>query len=255
MATQNTSIMIQLYLLSALSIVCLLFIQGAHSDLSTSLQRHKVSPDLISTANLDVLEVEIKNKKLKPGDNVPVKTFQDFFTHPSNKFLWNSGTGYFYSIFLLDLDRRPTQGSNKTQLYNLFTVINVPGNSISSGQNIAVFDKPEVECEAGKSHRILLLAALQRSIIEISDVVSVSSPAGYSKKRENFDLKNFLIQQQLEPYAANIFLAQGESGGVCSGASATSKLALTTTSSLLYVTIFITTTLLASSYSHLYTKL
>lgn len=190
----------------------------ADSPLLTSMQRLKISPDIVNIYDdTGVIKVELHGNIVKPGDQVPARHFKDL---NMAKITWESDDySVPHTLFLFDLDRKP--GSNSTQnIYNQYTSLNIPGNIINQGQAIVAFDTPTVPCQQSAKHRILMLAFKQHQNIDISDVAYISAPSGHSPKRENFKLKEFIERHRLGLDAANVFLAVGESNGVCSGSVA-----------------------------------
>lgn len=188
---------------------------AADSSLQSSMQRLKISPDIINVNDYTgVIKVELHGNIVKPGDPVPARHFKDL---NMAKITWESDDySVPHTLLLLDLDRKP--GSNSTQnIYNQYTSLNIPGNVINQGQTIVAFDTPIVPCQPSAKHRILMLAFTQDQNIDISDVAYISASSGHSHKRENFKLREFIDRHRLRLTAANVFLAMGESNGVCSG--------------------------------------
>lgn len=132
------------------------------------------------------------------------------------KIVWDvSNFDARHTLLLLDLDRKHS-GNGTNSIYNQFTSLNIPGNVINAGQTIVAFDTPIVPCQPSSKHRILMLAFHQKQNIDISDVAYMSASSGQSSKRENFKLNDFINRHRLDLVAANVFLAIGETNGVCS---------------------------------------
>lgn len=209
--------MIHIYLLPVLLVGVLLALQGAVADgsIESNLKKYNINPDIVPS-NIDILRVEIRNKELKPGDLVPAKNFQDFI---QAKFSWGESRNDRYTLLLIDLDRGVKNKSQTPTItgYAQFLSVNIPGNSLSAGQAVLAFDPPSVECEPGKTHRLLLLSLLQKQSVDLIQFVPLAAPSGPSKKRENVDVEKIIKEHDLQVVAANIFLAQGETNGVCSG--------------------------------------
>lgn len=190
----------------------------ADGSLVSNMQKLKISPDILPTNNyLSTIKVELHGNVVKPGDPVPAKNFKDL---NMAKISWDvDNFEARYTLLLLDVDRKAGAGSNasQTNIYNQFTSLNIPGNIINAGQTIVAFDTPVVPCQPGSKHRILMLAFHQDQNIDISDVAYISASSGQSSKRENFKLDDFINRHRLELVAANVFLAVGETNGVCSG--------------------------------------
>lgn len=212
-----------IYYLSALlmTLCCTLSITSqfaaaaADGSLQSILQKMRIHPDTIEVDDsTQVIKVELHGNVVKPGDPIPARHFKDL---SMGKIFWDP---YDYSkphtLMLLDLDRKP--GSNVTQnIYNQYTSLNIPGNTINQGQTIVALDTPIVPCQPSAKHRILMLVFQQDQNIDISDAVNISAASGHSQKRENFKLSDFIQRHRLSLLAANAFFAMGEANGVCSG--------------------------------------
>lgn len=185
-----------------------------------ALQKLKINQDFATlplSADLATIKLEIHDRAVKPGDQVPAKNVRDLNLA---KVHWDvNGDESRYTLILLDLDRR--QNNLTTGAYNQYTNFNILGNNINSGQTFVAFDPPSVPCTANSKHRILLLALLQDQNIDIVSVSDMAASSGYSPRRENFKLDEFIKRHRLRPRAANLFLATGETGGFCSSAYAT----------------------------------
>lgn len=205
-----------------LALACALSTMNSHfvqadSALLSNMQKLKISPDVIGVTDYtNTIRVELHGNVVKPGDPVPAKHFKDL---NMAKITWDvNNFDNRYTLLLLDLDRKP--GPNNTQnIYNQFTSLNIPGNVINAGQTIVAFDTPIVPCQPSTKHRILMLAFIQDQNIDISEVAYMSASSGHSVKRENFKLDDFIRRHRLDLAAANVFLAIGESNGICSGGS------------------------------------
>lgn len=208
------------YLSALLMTLCVLaFINAqfaiADSNLMSSMQKLKISPDIVYVNDdIAVIKVELHGNTVKPGDPVPARHFKDL---NMAKISWEADDYTApHTLLLLDLDRKPS--SNLTQnIYNQYTSLNIPGSYINQGQTIVAFDTPIVPCQPSTKHRILMLAFQQDQNIDISEVAYMSASSGHSHKRENFKLREFIDRHRLKLVAANVFLAMGESNGVCSG--------------------------------------
>lgn len=217
----------------ALLIISISTISMAHADLlADELAKHKVVPDHIDYEYFKLLRINVNGNDVKPGASVPAKNVKNIDT---NKLSWPGANDEArYTILLLDLDRKPL--TNRTsQIYNQYTNINVPGQNIQLGQSVVAFEPPVVPCFPTTKHRILALTLHQSQNIDLKDIVYISASAGQSSARENFDLKSFIERHRLDPVAANMFLAYGDAGGVCNGATTLRSLSLSHLSLLVVV--------------------
>lgn len=216
-----------IYYLSALLLtLCAILLSqsqlvSADALLQSQLQKLKISPDIISVPSyVETIKIEVHGNVVKPGDPVPAKHFKDL---NMDKITWDvSNFDARHTLVLLDLDRKPTltSANNSNSIYNQFTSLNIPGNVIKAGQNIAAFDTPIVPCPPSLKHRLLMLAFHQKQNIDISEVAYISTASGPNPKRENFKINEFMNKHRLELVAANVILAAGDPSGVCSGSSA-----------------------------------
>lgn len=188
---------------------------SAQSTLNSAIQKLKITSDIISLPNdLGVIKMELHDRVVKPGDQVLAKNLKDF--NP-NKLTWEvDDQNSRYTVILVDLDRKPNASSSA---YNQYTSFNIQGNNMISGQALVALDYPSVPCLGNSKHRMLMLALQQEQNIDITDVAKMAVSSGYSPSRENFKLDEFIKRYRLRVVAANVFLAAGEVGGLCSSAS------------------------------------
>lgn len=191
----------------------------AADSLQSTLVKLKISPDIIPIPSYtETIRVELNGNVVKPGDVVPARNFKDL---KNDKISWSvSSHDARHTILLLDLDRKiGSQPSNQTQIYNQFTSINLPGAEINAGQTIVAFEPPVVPCSPSTKHRILMIALHQDQHIDLAEItyIAAASGSGDTRKRENFNLDQFIKRHRLTVTAANAFQAAGEINGVCSG--------------------------------------
>lgn len=185
-------------------------------SLYQSFQKLKI-PDLIPVSySTDTIRVELNGNIVKPGDPIPARSFRNLDIMKGVH--WEPDYDSKYTLMLLDLDRRPNQNGT-LNIYNQYTSLNIPGNQIVNGQAIVAFDPPNVPCQPSTKHRLVMLAFHQDQNFDLADVAYISAPAGYSSRRENFRLDDFIQRHRLHLAAANVFLAIGEVNGVCSAGS------------------------------------
>lgn len=214
----STLSIVQVVLVCSLAMITLLQPSWAQT-VGQALQKLKINQDFASlplTADLATIKLEIHDRAVKPGDQVPAKNVRDLNLA---KVHWDvDSDDSRYTLILLDLDRR--QNNQTSSAYNQYTNFNILGNNINSGQTFVAFDPPSVPCAANSKHRILLLALLQDQNIDIVNVSDMAASSGYSPRRENFNLGEFIKRHRLRTRAANLFLATGETGVFCSSAKA-----------------------------------
>jgi len=207
----------------------------------SSMQKLKIPADLIPTidAYTQTVKIQLNGNDVKPGDPVPARSFK---TLDLSKISWEANDDAKYTIMLLDLDRKPN--ATAPSIYNLYTSINAPANLISSSQTLVAFDPPNVSCHPSMKHRLVLLVYRQSESIDLPSIVTIAVPTGYSEKRENFNLLDFMTKHRLTLVAANVFTAIGETGGVCSGSLSISQ---RPTFSLLQMVILLAAIMLAQN--------
>lgn len=195
-------------------------VRASDSNLLKELTNQKISPLIIDASYANQVEVYLHGAKLKPGVQVAARQFKEIDILKTSWAASNNDAQH--TLIMLDLDRK-LRASNQSQPespYNLFTTVNIPGHSIAQGQAIVSMEAPTVPCLPTQKHRILMLVFHQSQTIDLSDVINIAASPGQSGKRENFNLNTFINRHRLNLVAANVFMAVGEMGGVCSGAGA-----------------------------------
>lgn len=190
---------------------------ASDSNLYNQLSKVKITPDIIDASYANLVQVYLHGKSIKPGDPIQARHFKEIDIFKTE---WaSSNSDAQHTLILLDLDRKLRANSSQTSFYNQYTSVNIPGHDVVRGQAIVSLEPPTVPCAPSVKHRILMLVFHQSQTIDLSDVVNIAAAPGQTSKRENFKLDTFMQRHRLSLIAANVFMAMGETNGVCSGAT------------------------------------
>lgn len=112
--------------------------QAQNTDFTTAFKKLKIVPDLLPNPPQSLVNLNINNKIIRPGDVLNVKDLKNIPT-----FSWSESNGDARStIVLLDVDRHKTSSNNSLNSYNHLTIINIPGDNVQSGTAIIAYDSP-----------------------------------------------------------------------------------------------------------------
>lgn len=206
----------------------------AAQSLSSIAQKLKLPESIPITSSTPIVRVQVSGNAVKPGDVISAKVLKGL---DINKVDWDADYSGKYILMLLDLDR-PKPDSNTTMIYNQYTNLNIPGNHVSSGQVITAFDSPSIPCQPPTKHRLVLLVLQQDQTIDLTDIAYISSPVGYSTRRDLSKFEDFTSRHRLHVAAANVFQAIGEVNGVCSAATTVHPSILSLSSIIIVMVMF-----------------
>lgn len=233
------------YLMSLSFILCALLTPSvifvnADATLQQAISKFKVNEVVAIPSYVGNIKIKLGGNFVRPGDTVPAKSFREL---EMKDISWdNNNYEAMHTVMMLDLDRGNKPANSTQGIYNQFTSLNIPANFITAGQSIVAFEAPTPPCTPSSKHRILVLALHQDQNIDISDVASMSASSGYSIRRENIRINEFITKHRLEIVAATVLSVVGDGGGLCNGSPALSA-------SYILISMVMMITVYASSYN------